>query len=59
MSLRSSAALAALALQLCNCAAAANKPPLADQGTDQHKAAIGEMERRHAETMLEMGGGGM
>jgi hypothetical protein len=58
MSLRTSAALAVLALQLCNCATAANKSPMADQGIDQHKAAIDEMDRRHTETMLEMGGGG-
>jgi PBP1b-binding outer membrane lipoprotein LpoB len=58
MPLRSIAALAALAFQLAGCAAA-GKQSAADQDADQRrKAAIDEMERRHTETMLEMGGGG-
>jgi type IV pilus biogenesis protein CpaD/CtpE len=59
MPLRSIAALAALALQLAGCAAATGKQSAADQDADQRrKAAIDEMERRHTETILEMGGGG-
>ena len=56
--LRSILALAALALQLGGCAAAAGKPSAADQDADQrHKAAIDEMERRHTVTVENMGGG--
>jgi hypothetical protein len=58
MSLRSIAALAALALQLCGCAATTGKPPAADADAAQrHKAAIDEMERRHTFSVENMGGG--
>lgn len=59
MSLRSIAALAALALQLGGCATIVGKPSAADQDGDQRrKAAIDEMERRHATEIENMGGGG-
>jgi hypothetical protein len=57
MSLRSIAALAALALQLGSCSA--GKPSAADQDTDQRrKAAVDDIERRHATAIQNMGGGG-
>ena len=59
MPLRSIAALAALALQLAGCAAAAGKQSAADQDADQRrKAAIDEIERRHAIDIENMGGSG-
>lgn len=59
MSLRSLAALSALVLQLCNCAATAGKPLATDQDAGRRRsAAIEEMERRHDATMMTSGSGG-
>ena len=49
-SLRSIATLAILILQLCGCAN--------NNADKSHKAAIEELEHRHAVTMDSMGGGG-
>ena len=58
MSLRSLAALSALVLQLCSCAATAGKPLATDQDAGRRRnAAIQEMERRHDTTMMTSGGG--
>jgi hypothetical protein len=61
MSLRSIAALVALALPLCGCATTTGKTAVPDQGVDQRRnAALEELERRHDATMMTgIGGGGM
>jgi len=57
MSLRSIAALAALALQLGGCAAASKQSATGQDADQRRKATIDELERRHTVTVENMGGG--